>query len=174
MKSVLEQNRLRNLHKYRILDTPADGTYDEITSLASKVFDVPIAITSLVDKDRIWFKSAHGLDVEEIPREPGLCSSAILSDDLYLVEDARKDPRTLTNPLVTGAMGLQFYAAAPLISKERYRLGTFCIIDYEPRKLSGKESSMLIQFARIVMDQFELKLEARKLVREIEQSLRDK
>lgn len=174
MNSSLEQSRLNNLYKYEVLDTPPDGTYDEITSLASKVFNVPIAITSLVDKDRIWFKSAHGLDIEEISREPGLCSSAIMADDVYLVENARKDPRTLTNPLVTGAMGLQFYAAAPLISRERYRLGTFCIIDSEPRKLSGKESSMLIQFARIVMDQFELRLDARRLVQDVELISRDK
>lgn len=170
MTEVAEKDRLANLYQYEILDTPADGTYDEVTSLASKVFDVPIAIVSLVDKDRIWFKSAHGLDVDEIPREPGLCSSAILSDDIYLVENAKNDPRTLTNPLVTGALGLQFYAAAPLISKARHRLGTFCIIDSQPRKLSGKESSMLIHFARIVMDHFEVKLQAREMIHQVEQS----
>lgn len=140
---------------------------DEITSLAAKIFDVPIAIISLVDKERIWFKSAHGLEVEEIPRSPGLCSSAILSDEIYIVEDARKDPRTMTNPLVAGLMGLQFYAAAPLKSKNGHNLGTFCIIDKEPRTISAKDSSILMQLSRVVMDHFELKLQSRLLIKDI-------
>ena len=140
---------------------------DEITSLAAKIFDVPIAIISLVDKERIWFKSAHGLEVEEIPRSPGLCSSAILSDEIYIVEDARKDPRTMTNPLVAGLMGLQFYAAAPLKSKNGHNLGTFCIIDKEPRKISVKKSSILMQLSRVVMDHFELRLQSRLLIKDI-------
>ncbi|NNF18326.1 MAG: GAF domain-containing protein [Flavobacteriaceae bacterium] len=167
MENSLEIKRLENLHKYQILDTPQDGSFDEITSLAVKIFDVPIAIISLVDTDRIWFKSSYGLDIDEIPKEPGLCSSAILSDDVYIVENARKDPRTLTNPLVTGALGLQFYAAAPLITRDRFRLGNFVIIDAKPRRLNGKESSMLIQLSRIVMDRVELQLEARELVRDL-------
>ena len=90
--------------------------FDEITSLAAKIFDVPIAIITLVDTDRIWFKSSHGLDVLEIPREVGLCSFAIMSNDIYIVEDARADPRTLANSLLSGSMSLQFYAAALLKS----------------------------------------------------------
>jgi GAF domain-containing protein len=167
MENLVEHKRIENLLKYEILDTPADGAFDEITMLATKIFEVPIAIISLVDHDRIWFKSACGLDAEEIPRSPGLCSSAILSDDIYIVEDARKDPRTMSNPLVAGAMGLQFYAAAPLTTMEGYKLGTFCIIDKHPRKLSGKEASMLMQLSRIVMDQFETKLKTRLMVKEI-------
>jgi GAF domain-containing protein len=167
MEDLLEQQRVENLLKYEILDTPADGAFDEITALASKIFDVPIAIISLVDHDRIWFKSSYGLDVDQIPKSPGLCSSAILSDKVYIVEDARKDPRTMTNPLVAGLMGLQFYAAAPLKTIDGYNLGTFCIIDKHPRTLSGKESSMLIQLARIAMDQFETRLKTRVMVKDI-------
>ncbi len=167
MENVIENKRIANLLKYEILDTPPDGAFDEITTLASNIFNVPIAIVSIVDNKRIWFKSAFGLDVEEIPRSPGLCSSAILSDDIYIVEDARKDPRTMTNPLVVGIMGLQFYAAAPLRSADGYNLGTICIIDKNPRILSGKESSMLMQLSRIVMDQFETKLKTRLMVKEI-------
>src|SRR6476620_7444764 len=120
MEATLEIKRLANLHKYEILDTPPDGYFDDVTSLATKIFNVPIAIITLVDTDRIWFKSSHGLDAEQIPRSPGLCSSAIMSDDIYIVEDARHDPRTLSNPLVAGVMGLQFYAAAPLRSSDGY------------------------------------------------------
>lgn len=164
-----EIKRLENLYKYEILDT-ADGDFDEITSLAAKIFNVPVAIITLVDNDRIWFKSSYGLDVEEIPRDPGLCSSAILSDDIYIVEDARADPRTLANPLVAGTMGLQFYAAAPLKSINGYNLGTFCIIDKNPRRLDAKETSMLLQLARIVMDKFELKLQSRLVIKEMQQN----
>lgn len=167
MEATLETRRLENLQKYGILDTPPDGYFDEITSLATKIFNVPVAIISLVDTNRIWFKSAHGLDVDEIPKSPGLCSSAIMSEDIYIVEDARKDPRTLSNPLVSGVMGLQFYAAAPLVSSEGYNLGTICLIDKEPRRLNATESSMLMQLSRIVMSQFEVKLQARLMVKEL-------
>lgn len=168
MHSTQELKRLESLYKYEILDTPPDGCYDEITSLATKIFNVPIAIISLVDTDRIWFKSATGLDVDEIPRSPGLCSSAIMSHDIYIVENAREDPRTLANPLVAGLMQLQFYAAAPLRSADGYNLGNICIIDKQPRILTGKESSMLIQLSRIVMDHFEVKLKARLILKDLQ------
>tara|TARA_R110002051_G_C8644513_1_gene486660 strand:- start:419 stop:940 length:522 start_codon:yes stop_codon:yes gene_type:complete len=168
MKKNLEQQRIEALYRYEILDTPADGCYDEITSLATKIFDVPISIISLVDTDRIWFKSTYGLDVEQIPREPGLCSSAIMSNEVYIVESARQDPRTMANPLVAGVMGLQFYAAAPLTSSDGYNLGTICIIDKNPRILNCKEASILLHLSRIVMDQFEVKLQARKLLKDFQ------
>ncbi len=116
MLQTTETNRIEDLKKYGILDTPSEAEFDEITSLAAKIFDVPVAIITLVDTDRIWFKSSFGIDAEQIPRDPGLCSSAIMTEEVYIVEDARVDPRTLRNPLVAGAMGLQFYAAAPLRS----------------------------------------------------------
>ncbi len=170
MEQATEVKRIENLHKYQILDTPVDGDFDEITSLAAKIFDVPVSIITLVDTDRIWFKSAYGLDIQEIPRDSGLCNSAIMSDDIYIVEDARVDPRTLANPLVAGSMGLQFYAAAPLISLDGFNLGTFCIIDKEPRSLSGKEISILLQLSRIVMDKMELKLQSRLLIQAIQKN----
>jgi GAF domain-containing protein len=171
MDNAMEAKRIECLHKYEILDTPEDGEYDEITSLAAKIFNVPIAIISLVDTDRIWFKSAYGLEVEEIPRDPGLCSSAIMSDDIYIVEDARKDPRTLANPLVAGLMGLQFYAAAPLKSLDGYNLGTICIIDKTPRKLDARESSILWHLSRIVMDQVELRLRSRLMITDFQKNI---
>ena len=168
MDKEIEQRRILALKRYEILDTPMDGCYDEITSLASKIFDVPIAIISLVDTDRIWFKSAYGLDVEEITRDPGLCSSAIISNEVYVVENARVDPRTMANPLVAGVMGLQFYAAAPLTSSDGYNLGTICIIDQNPRILNGKEASILLHLSRIVMDHFEIKLQARNMLKDLQ------
>ena len=170
MESIHEAKRIENLYKYEILDTPADGSYDEITSLASKIFKVPIAIITLVDTDRIWFKSAHGIDAEQIGRDPGLCSSAIMSDEIYIVEEAKKDPRTLSNPLVAGILGLEFYAAAPLRTAEGYNLGTICVIDKSPRRLTPQESNMLHQLARIVVTQFELRLQSRMLVKHLEKN----
>lgn len=171
MEQVQEIKRIENLHKYQILDTPQDGYFDEITSLAAKIFDVPVAIITLVDTDRIWFKSSYGIDVEEIPRDPGLCSSAIMSDDIYIVENAKVDVRTLANPLVAGIMGLEFYAAAPLRSLEGHNLGTICIIDKKPRRLTSKEASILMQLSRIVMEQFELKLQSRLLIKEMQKNM---
>ncbi len=168
MDKEIEQRRILALKRYEILDTPMDGCYDEITSLASKIFDVPIAIISLVDTDRIWFKSTYGIDVEEITRDPGLCSSAIISNEVYVVENARVDPRTMANPLVAGVMGLQFYAAAPLTSSDGYNLGTICIIDQYPRTLNGKEASILLHLSRIVMDHFEIKLQARNMLKDLQ------
>ncbi len=103
-----ETERMEALRKYNILDTPPDGAFDHITKLAATIFGVPIAIISLVDSDRIWFKSAHGLAVNQIDRVPGLCASAILSDDLYIIDNARTEPRSLANTLVVSDFGLQF------------------------------------------------------------------
>jgi GAF domain-containing protein len=158
-----EEARLAAVHRYEILDTPRDGAFDRITRIASLVLDVPIAIVSIVDTDRIWFKSAHGLDgVEQIDRVPGLCASAILSNELYLVGDAQVDPRTLANPLVAGEFGLRFYAAAPLQTSDGYNLGTMCVLDREPRELSEAHASVLEDLAALVVDELELRLAARR------------
>jgi signal transduction histidine kinase len=159
-----EAARLEVLTKYGILDTPPDGSFDRITKLAATLLKVPISIVSLVDTDRIWFKSKVGLDISEIPRDPGLCASAIMETDFYLVEDARKDPRTLANPLVAGEFGLQFYSAVPLRTREGHNLGTLCVIDREPRKISSEEKDILKSLAELVMHQIELQLEARTAV----------
>lgn len=159
-----ERERLGTLRSYEILDTPPDGAFDRITSLAARHFDVPVALVSLVDEDRIWFKSRHGLETQEIPRSPGLCASVILSDSAYVVTDAMEDPRTLANPLVAGAMGLRFYAAAPLVTHDGYRLGTINIIDFKPREFHAAGERSLHEFAGLVMDQMELRLSARKTI----------
>ncbi|HSO40297.1 MAG TPA: sigma 54-interacting transcriptional regulator, partial [Labilithrix sp.] len=171
-----EEERLEALRRYRILDTPPDGAFDQITAVAAALFRVPIAIVSLVDHDRIWFKSRTGLDAQEIGREPGLCASAILSPELYRVGDAKLDARTLTNPLVTGELGLRFYAAAPLRTHDGFNLGTLCVSDREPRELTAAEGEMLTKLASLVMDQMELRLAARKVaeLEEAQQELNEK
>lgn len=166
-KTHNEPKRLQALKRYEILDTPPDGCFDRLTALGSKIFNMPIAIISLVDEDRIWFKSAHGLNgVEQIGRDLGLCASAILSDDVYLVEDAKNDPRTLANPLVCSDFGLCFYAAAPLKTLDGYNLGTFCVIDKKTRYLNTDQDKLLADLAAIVMDEIEIRLAARLAARQ--------
>ncbi|HKU67313.1 MAG TPA: GAF domain-containing protein [Candidatus Baltobacteraceae bacterium] len=160
-----ETQRLEAVRRYEILDTPPDGTFDRITALASEIFDMPIALVTIVDEDRIWFKSRFGLDgVEQVPRDPGLCASAILQDEPYIVEEARRDPRTLTNPLVRGQFGLQFYAATALRTGDGYRLGTLCLIDREPRMFSPRQAHVLDRLSEIVVDEMELRLSAIRAV----------
>ena len=161
-----EEERLAAVRRYEILDTPSDGAFERITRIASLVLDVPIAIITIVDHDRIWFKSVEGLEgVEQIDRVPGLCASAILSDELYLVRDAAVDPRTLANPLVAGELGLRFYAAAPLHTSDGYNLGTMCVIDREPRDLTDDQAQVLEDLAALVVDELELRLAARRQAR---------
>lgn len=146
------------MRRYDILDSPPDGAFERITALAARRFKVPISIISIVDEDRIWFKSHHGLPVEQIDRESGLCASAIMADTPYLVEDATKDPRSLANPLVAGEFGLRFYAAVPLTTSDGHNLGTLCVIDKEPRLIDDHQIDDLKDLASIVMDQLELRL----------------
>jgi GAF domain-containing protein len=117
-----EAERLAAVRRYAILDTPSDGAFDRVTRLAARIFDVPIATVSIVDHDRIWFKSHHGLEAEQIDREPGLCASAILHDEPWVIADARIDPRALTNLLVRGELGLRFSAGAPLRTSDGHTL----------------------------------------------------
>ena len=161
MADETETRRIEALRRYQILDTPPDGNFDGVTALVAKLLKVPIALTSLVDTDRIWFKSRHGLDVAQIDRDPGLCASAILDGVPYVVEDARFGPRSLANPLVAGEFGLRFYAAVPLCTHDNHRLGTLCVIDKEPREFGPDEVEILTALAGIVMDQMELRLASR-------------
>ena len=161
MTRTTEAERIKSLQRYEILDTPPDGSFDHITALASKIFNMPIVLITLVDKDRIWFKSRYGMDAIQIDKDDGLCSSAIIGKEIYLVEDASKDPRCLANPLVAGEFGLRFYAAAPLQTKDGYNLGTLCLIDKVQRYINKDQLTMLHDLAQIVMDQMELRLEAR-------------
>jgi signal transduction histidine kinase len=157
-----EAARLRAVNRYHILDTPADGAFDCVAELAARIFKVPIALISIVDEDRIWFKSHHGINISEIDREPELCASAILRDVPTIVTDAKIDPKTLSNSLVAGSFGLRFYAAAPLHTADGFNLGTLCIIDKEPRTLTEAEVKTLQSMAAIVIDQLELRLSARR------------
>lgn len=157
-----EAERIAAIERYDILDTPADGTFDRITRLASRLFEVPIAIVSLVDHDRIWFKSHHGLEVEQVGRDAGLCASAILHEGPWIISDAPHDPRALSNPLVAGQFGLRFYAGVPLRTSDGYNLGTLCILDLEPRELTPDQTATLEDLAAMVMNEMEVRLASRR------------
>lgn len=162
-----EVKRIQAVKRYDILDTPPDGAYDRITALAARLFQVPIAIVSIVDSDRIWFKSRHGIDATEVGRDPGLCASAILQNGPYIIQDAAKDARALANPLIAGELGLRFYAAAPLTTTDGFNLGTLCVIDRKPRELSEPEIANLQDLASLVMDQLELRLSSIRTMTEL-------
>jgi GAF domain-containing protein len=151
-----EADRLEALRQYNILDTPAEQTYDDITALAAFICDVPIALVSLVDADRQWFKSRVGLDTQETSRDVSFCAHAILGPTIMMVNDATQDERFLDNPLVTSAPGIRFYAGVPLIPSEGMPLGTLCVIDRKPRTLSEYQIKTLEALARQVVMQLEL------------------
>jgi two-component sensor histidine kinase len=156
--------RLAAVRRYDILDTPPDGAFDRITALAARRFDVPISIISIVDHDRIWFKSHHGLNAKQIGRDPGLCASAILSEMPHILSDAALDPRSLANPLVAGEFGLRFYAGVPLRTHDGFNLGTLCVIDKVARPVEQSQIDDLKDLASVVMDQMEIRLSARQAI----------
>ena len=168
-----EERRTAAVRAHQILDTPRDGIFDDFAALAAKLFEVPMAIVSIVDTDRIWFKAHHGLDVDEITRDPGLCSSAIMTDETWVVTDAAQDPRTMANPLVTGEFGLRFYVGHPLTTRDGYNLGTLCVLDREPREVTEEQKHVLRDLAGLVVHQLELRLEARQLVHAYETRLHE-
>ncbi|MBA2380603.1 MAG: GAF domain-containing protein [Chloroflexi bacterium] len=164
-----EAERLAAIRRYDILDTPPDGAFDRITALAARLFNVPIAIVSIVDHDRIWFKSHHGLDVDEIERLPGLCASAILQPGPWIVANAPIDPRALANPLVAGEFGLKFYAAAPLRTADGHNLGTLCVLDFQPRQLTADETATLEDLSAMVMSELDLRLATRRALEQAQE-----
>jgi sigma-B regulation protein RsbU (phosphoserine phosphatase) len=158
-----EEQRLAAVRRYAVLDTPPDGAFDRIAALAARIIGTPIATIAIVDEDRIWFKARHGLDADQVDRVPGLCAAAILGDGPTIVTDAAIDPRTISNPLVAGDLGLRFYAAAPLITSDGYRLGTLNVIDRNPRGITDDEVATLQDLAAVVVDELELRLAARRV-----------
>ena len=139
--------RLETLRSLDILDTDSEERFDRLTRLATRLFDVPIALVSLVDENRQWFKSRSGLEALETPRDISFCGHSILGDDVFVVEDTLQDVRFADNPLVTGPPDIRFYAGCPLKSVEGYKLGTLCLIDTKPRTLTEDDFASLRDLA---------------------------
>ncbi len=150
--------RLSAVRRYDVWNTGSDEDLDNLASLAARLFGSHIGFVSIVDQDRIWFKSRHGLELQEAPREPGLCASAILQDQIWQIEDAEKDDRTAANSLVTGEAGIRFYAGAPLRTTDGQTLGVVGIMDRVPRSLTPEEHTTLMGLAQVVMHELELRL----------------
>ena len=144
-----ESTRIDTLRSLNILDTSPEERFDRLTRLAKRLFGVPIALVSLVDADRQWFKSCQGLDVSETPRKTSFCGHAILGNDILMISDATQDERFHDNPLVTGDPAIRFYAGIPLTVPNGSKLGTLCLIDREPRTFSEEDQALLHDLGRM-------------------------
>ena len=167
MKPALPENeaeRLNALRQYQILDTPPEPAFDRIAEMAASFFHVPMAGVSLVDEDRVWFKSRVGTNVHQTARDAGLCSSAMLAQGVYHLSDAAHDQRALRHAFVAD-LGIRFYAAAPLRNHEGFNLGTVWVLDQKPRELASSEAETLRMLAALAMNQMELRLYAERVAR---------
>ncbi|MCW5315578.1 PAS domain S-box protein [Nostoc sp. KVJ3] len=156
-----ETQRLEVLNRYQILDTPPEDSFDEIAQLAANLCETPIALISLVDAKREWFKSKIGVTISEIPRSISFSSYTILQNQILIIPDALKDERFTTNPLVTSNNYFRFYAGVPLITSSGFALGSLCVIDFAPRSLTAKEQVILQQLARQIIRYLDLHLQKR-------------
>lgn len=152
-----ETERLETLARYRVLDTPPEQAFDDLALLASQICATPMALVSLVDADRQWFKARVQFDASETAREIAFCAHAIMGKDLFIVPDAAADRRFAGNPMVTGEPGIRFYAGAPLVTEEGFALGTLCVMDRKPRTLTPGQSGALRALSRRVVSELELK-----------------
>ncbi|HYL16537.1 MAG TPA: GAF domain-containing protein [Terriglobales bacterium] len=149
--------RVATLQKYDILDTEPEKAFDDLALLASYVCKTPIAMISLVDEDRQWFKSKIGVTFSETPRDIAFCSVAIQQPDVFIVPDTLQDERFRNNPLVVSDPRIRFYAGAPLITEEGYALGTLCVVDRTPREFTAEQAEALRALSRLVLAQMEFR-----------------
>ena len=148
-KPADEANRIDTLRALKILDTSTEERFDRLTRLARRLFGVPIALVSLIDEDRQWFKSCFGLEASEMARDISFCGHAILQNDIFVIPDAALDGRFSDNPMVTGAPHIRFYAGCPLTMPNGSKLGTLCIIDCEPREFGPDDKALLRDLTRM-------------------------
>ncbi|WP_404383300.1 PAS domain S-box protein [Caenispirillum salinarum] len=157
-----EDDRLERLRAYDILDTPPEENFDRLTLLASHLLNMPVAAVSLIDAHRQWFKSSVGLGMRETPRDQAFCAHSMLGDTIMEIPDATQDPRFVNTPLVTGDPGIRFYAGAPLKTPDGVSLGSLCVVDTRPRRLTPAQRMILTDLAALVGDALEARLALKK------------
>jgi GAF domain-containing protein len=160
-----ERRRLEVLWQYDVLDTIPEQVFDDLTELAARICESPVALITLVDEKRQWFKSKVGVSLSETSRDISFCAHAILQQELFIVPDASRDERFANNPLVIAEPKIRFYAGAPLISPDGHALGTLCVLDKVPHNLRPDQKRALQILSRHVMTQLELRRHARELAR---------
>jgi len=158
-----EARRLKVLWQYDVLDTVPEEVFDDLTELAARICEAPIALISLIDENRQWFKAKVGVTLNETSRDISFCAHAIKQHDLFIIPDATQDERFADNPLVISDPKIRFYAGAPLITPDGYALGSLCVIDKVPRELRAEQKQALRVLARHVMMQLELRRHAKEL-----------
>ncbi len=156
-----EVQRIKILWQYDVLDTVPEAAFDELTELASVICGTPVALITLVDEERQWFKSKVGISISETSRDVSMCAHAILQKDLFIVPDATKDRRFKDNPLVTSSPKIRFYAGMPLVAPGGQALGTICVVDQKQRTLTASQQAALRVLARHTMTLLELRRQAR-------------
>jgi GAF domain-containing protein len=159
----MEAARIAALNRYAILDSEPEQSFDDLVTLAAHICKVPMAMLSLVDDHRQWFKSKLGIPVTETPRDSSICAHAIQQGDLFIVPDTLLDPRFRDNPFVIGEPRIRFYAGAPLINEDGFALGTLCVVDREPRELDADQQDALNALGRLALRQMELRMNLRLL-----------
>lgn len=148
-----ETRRLEALRGLKLLDSPPEERFDRVTRLAKQIFSTPIALVSLIDADRQWFKSTQGLDIAETPRNVSFCGHAIVDDKIMVVNDATEDRRFCDNPLVCGDPNIRFYAGYPLSAPDGSRVGTLCVIDRVPREITAEQTLLLRELGRMIEEE---------------------
>src|SRR6476469_578712 len=160
-----EQQRLKELYRFAVLDTEQETSFEQLVHLAAQICDVPMSLVSLVDADRQWFKARVGLSSSETERRVSFCAHAILNDGVFEIQDARKDDRFFDNPVVVGDPNIRFYAGMPLVTDNGYKLGTFCILDSKPRELTPAQEFALKTLATQAMSLLNLRVKNSELER---------
>lgn len=155
-----EAERLEAIRRWEILEVPPDR-FEKLAALAGRIFEVPYAVVTVIDAERVWFRAHHGLEIDGIPRADGLCNTVVCTSEPLMLPDARRHAESLSNPLVAGEFGLRFYAGAPLRTSDGYTLGTLAVLDQQSRAITNKERDILAELSELVVREFELRLAAR-------------
>lgn len=169
-----EEQRLAAVRRFDTIDALPDQILDHIATSAADLLAAPISAISVVDRNRIWFKARHGLDMHHTGHDPGLCATAIMQRNPLMLPDALQDSRAASNPFVAGAMGIRFYLGIPLRTQDGFNIGTLCVMDQKPRAVTARQITSLVNLASVVMDHLELGLSARRLVAQLSRVIVEK